>query len=103
MHQASYPPRTEAADMLIAACCKAQGWPRYRPPQRAGCLTPISALASGHLSSAGVLAVTLTPDKARLLLDILPLECKVAGPCAEEGPSRSLEAASAMAALAFAC
>jgi myb proto-oncogene protein len=95
---------TEAADMLIAACCKAQGWPRYRPPQRAGCLTPVNDVAPDlFLSSANVAAVTLTPDKARSLLDFPPLERKVAGLCAEEGPSRSLEAASAMAALAFAC
>jgi len=25
---------TEAADMLIAAYCKAHGWPRYRPPKK---------------------------------------------------------------------
>ena len=24
----------DAADMLIAAYCKAQGWPRYRPPRK---------------------------------------------------------------------
>ena len=25
---------TDAADMLIAAYCKAHGWPRYRPPKK---------------------------------------------------------------------
>ena len=28
---------TDAADMLLAAYCKAQGWPRYRPPRKQAC------------------------------------------------------------------
>jgi myb proto-oncogene protein len=92
-----------AADMLIAACCKAQGLPHYRPPPRIGCLTPPVCAQPPEQPSSGT-AHAVTPDKGRSFLDSFPLECKVAGLCADEAPpSRSLEAASAMAALAFEC
>ena len=47
---------TEAADVLIAAYCKAQGWPRYRPPQRrrtrdaAGAPAAVATPATPHYS-----------------------------------------------------
>ena len=34
---------TDAADVLIAAYCKAQGWPRYRPPRKSHVAPPSSA------------------------------------------------------------
>jgi len=106
--QRKEPVETEAADMLIAAYCKAQGWPRYRPPHRAGHLTPISVSAFRQPPSV-MTAAALTPAKTRgLLIDGPspedPSLRKYPSPCgSDEVLNRSLEAASAMAALAFAC
>jgi len=105
---------TEAADVLIAAYCKAQGWPRYRPPRGTGRLTPVTVPIFDERQAAAVTAGLRTPAKARGLLAIEtpaagdaaccvpPTTCVTINACTEAAPNRSLEAASAMAALAFA-
>ena len=49
---------TEAADVLIGAYCKAQGWPRYRPPTRSAS-APYSDAATSHGSASSFPAPTL--------------------------------------------
>lgn len=41
----------EAADVLIAAYCKAQGWPRYRPPRRSFASGPEQPVVSTPAST----------------------------------------------------
>jgi len=45
---------TEAADVLIAAYCKAQGWPRYRPPRgpRLSSMSPLGLASPWPLATA---------------------------------------------------
>uniref|UniRef100_A0A7S0L8M0 Uncharacterized protein n=1 Tax=Coccolithus braarudii TaxID=221442 RepID=A0A7S0L8M0_9EUKA len=69
---------SDAADVLIAAYCKAQGWPRYRPPRRAGTHYPVDG---------NCLIMHDDVDK-----EDMPFS-----------KSRALEVASPMAALAFVC
>lgn len=99
---------TDAADVLIAAYCKAQGWPRYRPPRRTpGYLTPVT-VPERDRDAAPALPSAITPGKPRLFPDEEGeaeegLAPRNLGACGEEGvPATCLEAASAMAALACA-
>merc|ERR1711920_66661 len=68
----------DAADVLIAVYCKAQGWPRYRPPRRAQAPSPLDAICS------------FTEVHSSAKEDRLIKSC-------------AFEAASPMAALAFLC
>ena len=57
---------SDAADVLIAAYCKAQGWPRYRPPRKCGggFTTPTDQVQQHHQAT--------TPIKDGALIDLAP-------------------------------
>jgi myb proto-oncogene protein len=79
----------DAADVLIAAYCKAQGWPRYRPPRRSGshgvdCLSPppSSVLATPPRAQA-----TWDPSrgvKRGLPVDVPTAYCSIEAACGLE-------------------
>lgn len=81
----SAPVDADAADVLIAAYCKAQGWPRYRPPRK--------------LEGRGAMTEPRAPHKS---LDEDSKEDNVP-PDTPLSMSCAFEAASPMAALAFLC
>jgi hypothetical protein len=55
---------TDAADVLIAAYCKAQGWPRYRPPRRNGGSGSKEASKLATASAAASLSALPAPPMA---------------------------------------
>lgn len=86
---------TDAADVLIAAYCKAQGWPRYRPPRKgAGTLDLTARAIREHEAyhKAAKAAQLQTPQ-----LQTPEVICKPSPRC------NPMEAATAMAALAGLC
>lgn len=64
----------DAADVLIAAYCKAQGWPRYRPPRKSNpalqsmaqrsCMSAPSMVASSNVINAPAKTPVVKPSAA---------------------------------------
>lgn len=96
---------SDAADMLIAAYCKAQGWPRYRPPrEEASCLaseleeTPVCPWTPKTCAFVSTKTCAFWPD-AEVGQGLACLQAALAQASAKEQPW-AIEVATTMAKLA---
>ncbi|KAL1515652.1 hypothetical protein AB1Y20_002270 [Prymnesium parvum] len=90
---------TDAADVLIAAYCKAQGWPRYRPPRKSNPLTlPSTTRQPSTPTAKAKPEVTFASEMSPTLTFFQPVLFD-----SSSSPDENTWAPSAMEALVGAC